>query len=221
MIPTTHLDLIINRWHDLAQALTATTRPASWPPAGRLVTHLRQTEDPETQRAARDGSGAGEHPAPLNLDVLDTMQAVQATLVDLADQVAALIQRPAISHAPRDWPPADRARRDQLADADAADPRRWRYTGTRTAPYAAAWLAARLDTIPGPFAPLPGTEAGRIGRTAQTAAEQVLRALAEQRRGQTLNRPCHCGGRLDVYGGDGTAPAVNCRDCGRTWAAAA
>ncbi|HCA86353.1 MAG TPA: hypothetical protein DEQ61_13130 [Streptomyces sp.] len=221
MIPTTqHLDLIINRWHDLHDALAPSGGRAAWPPTGLLITYLRQLEDAESQRAARDGSGTGEHAAPLVIDVLDTMRAVEAALVTLADQIAAQIQRPSMSHAPRDWPPTDRARRDQRADEDAADPRRWRYIGQRTAPYAAAWLAARLEAIPGPFGPLPETEAARIARVAAGAAERILGALGEAQRAAKVARPCHCTGTLYVYGGGGTTPYVRCDTCGWTQTAA-
>jgi len=220
MTTTTHLDIVITHWQHLETALVPSGGRAAWPPAGRLITYLRQLEDAEAQRAARDGTGAGEHPAPLDIDVLDTMRTVEAVLVELADQIAAQIQRPSMSHAPRDWPPADRARRDALADADAADPRRWRYTGQRTAPYAAAWLAARLESVPGPFGPLPETEAHRIHKIADTAAARVLAALDMDRRAAKVTRPCHCTGTLYVHGGDGTTPYVRCDTCGWTQTAA-
>ncbi|WP_069887061.1 hypothetical protein [Streptomyces luteocolor] len=64
------------------------------------------------------------------------------------------------------------------------DPRRRRYTGQRTAPYAALWLLARIERAGGPFTPLTDPQRSRIGAVAAGAAEHVERALdiATQRR---------------------------------------
>ncbi|MFI1677026.1 hypothetical protein [Streptomyces sp. NPDC020607] len=171
--------------------------------------HLRSLE--------RSSDQLGERPAPVRLAVLDTMRAVEAALVDCADQTAAVVQRSPMAYAPRGWPAADRARRDQLARADALDPRRWRYTGRRTAPYAALWLLARVTRAAGPFAALPEREERRISTVAEGAAARVERALdiAAQRR--TLERRCGCGGAIDVHGGEGRAPLAHCTGCGQVW----
>lgn len=256
MIPATsttqHLQLVIDRWADLADALTA-RQQTSWPPTmgiTRLVTDLDQDEHTHHQRIItrhtadgrttyecascdhvgdgrghpirpdRDQPGPGTSPAPISIDILDTMREVEAGLVHLADVTAAEIQRPAMSQAPRGagWTANEIARRDALADADAADPRRWRYPGARTALYAAAWLAARLEGTPGPFLPLGPTRTARITTVAAASATRIETALRIARQAAAVEWPCPaCRGQLEVHGGDGQPPAVRCADCGRAW----
>ncbi|WP_063735598.1 hypothetical protein [Streptomyces sp. RTd22] len=171
-------------------------------------------------RPDRDQPGPGTSPAPISIDVLDVMREVEAELVHLADVTAAEIQRPTMSRAPRGaaWTPAEIARRDQLAAQDAADPRRWRYPGTRSAVYAAAWLAARIEGRSGPFLPLGPTRTARIATVAAAAADRVETALRIARRATAVEWPCPvCRGLLEVHGGDGEPPVVKCADCGRSW----
>lgn len=171
-------------------------------------------------RPDRDQPGPGASPAPISVDVLDVMRDVEAELVHLADVIASQIQRPAMTRAPRGagWTPAEIARRDELAAADAADPRRWRYPGARSAVYAAAWLAARAEGVSGPFLPLGPLRAARITAVAVQAAARVETALRIARHKTAVDWPCpHCRGLLEVHGGDGQPPAVRCADCGRTW----
>ncbi|MFE0132423.1 hypothetical protein ACFWY6_12750 [Streptomyces sp. NPDC059037] len=171
--------------------------------------HLRSLE--------RSIDQLGERPAPIRLSILDTMHTVEAALVDCADQTAAAVQRSPMGYAPRSWPAADRARRDQLARADALDPRRWRYRGHRTAPYAALWLLGRVQHAGGPFTALSEAQRAHIGTVAAGAAERVERALdiAAQRR--TLEQRHDCGGAIDIHGGEGRAPLAHCTGCGRIW----
>lgn len=215
-----HLQTIITRWADLEDALSARQNTA-WPPVMGIV-HLVLDDDERAEHAAERLDTApdapGTRPVPLDLGIYDTMRAVEQDLVELADQTAAAVQRSPMSYAPRDWPAADRTRRNQLAAADAADPRRWRYVGHRSAPYAAAWLAARAEGQPGPFERLTDDRHAHIARVAATAAERIDRALGTARRRTVVDRPCpHCRGQLEVHGGDGEPPAVWCADCGRTW----
>ncbi|MEU4996558.1 hypothetical protein [Streptomyces sp. NPDC021622] len=171
--------------------------------------HLRSLE--------RSTDQLGERPAPVRLAILDTMRAVEAALVDCADQTAAEVQRSPMAYAPRSWPPADRERRDQLARADALDARRWRYRGHRTTPHAALWLLARVERATGPFTVLTDGQRTRIGTVAEGAARRVERALdiAAQRR--TLAQRHDCGGAIDVHGGEGRTPLARCTGCGRIW----
>ncbi|MGW1158443.1 hypothetical protein ACWD5Q_06620 [Streptomyces sp. NPDC002513] len=225
------LETIAVRWTDLQDAL-ATTGTTTWPPAGRMSDYLRALEqaDAELVEAARwqaaynrqfldrDPNQVGETRPPLRITVLDTMRAVEAALVATADQVAAIVQRSPMTLAPRSWPAADRARRDQLAHADATDPRRWRYTSDRTARRAALWLLARVQGAPGPFQPLPDREHQLIANVAAGAAERIERALDIGARTATIATPCpHCAGRLEMHGGAGTQPVAHCTQCGRTW----
>ncbi|MGW3570166.1 hypothetical protein ACWDSL_40945 [Streptomyces sp. NPDC000941] len=218
--PTEHLQSIIDRWADLEDALSA-RQATTWPPVMGIV-HLVLDDDERAEHAAERldtaADAPGTRPVPLDLGIYDTMRAVEQDLVECADQTAALIQRSPMPYAPRDWPAADRARRDQLATADARDPRRWRYTGQRSAPYSAAWLAARLEGLAGPFLPLSPARTARITAVATAAAERVETALRIARRRVPVVWPCpHCRGHLVVEGGDGQPPAVRCNSCGRTW----
>lgn len=216
-----HLATVIRLWPDLGAALVA-RQQTTWPPTmgvARLIVDQDEREHAAAHRYLdRRADQIGATPAPIRLDIVDTMRAVQAELVHTADVTAAEVQRPAMSHAPRHWLPADRARRDTLADQDAADPRRWRYPGYRDAPLAAAWLAGRLNGMPGPFLQLNSRQREAIDTTATRSADRIETALEMARRTTPVRWPCpHCRGQLSVSGGDGTAPAVQCRDCGRTW----
>lgn len=166
----------------------------------------------------RDPAQIGERPVPLSLFILDTMRDVEAALTETADQIAASVQRPPMPFAPSSWPAGDRERRNQLARADTADPRRWRWTGQRRpAPYTALWLLARVERRPGPFRELTVLEQEQIGTVAAGAAARVEQALdiAAQRR--TLEQRHDCGGRIDVHGGEGRPPVAHCTGCGRIW----
>ncbi|MGW5736982.1 MULTISPECIES: hypothetical protein [Streptomyces] len=224
----THLRTIALHWRDLHDALgtpatvgafglglrgyLATLDQADAEQAEydrHMATHLRSQE--------RDPIQLGEQPAPVRIPVLDTMCTVEAALVECADIVAAEVQRSPMGLLPKTYPAADRRRRELLAMKDAADPRRWRYNGTRSAPIAALWLLARVERAAGPFAALSEAQEARIGTVAAGAAERVERALdiAAQRR--TLERRCRCGGAIDVYGGEGRQPLAHCTGCGKVW----
>ncbi|QJT04379.1 hypothetical protein G9272_32190 [Streptomyces asoensis] len=173
--------------------------------------HLRSQE--------RDPIQIGVRPVPVRLHILDTMRAVEASLHGTADQIAADVQRAPMPFAPSNWPAADRERRNQLARADAADPRRWRWTGRRrSASYTALWLLARIEGKGGPFRALTVVQLEQIGVVAAGAAERVERALdiAAQRR--TLEQRHGCGGAIDVHGGEGRPPLAHCTGCGVVWA---
>ncbi|WAL93957.1 hypothetical protein [Streptomyces sp. Je 1-369] len=224
----THLRTIAVHWHDLHEAAGTPVIAGAF--GLGLRGYLARLDDLDADRALMDAALAraaeradsnpealGERPVPVRLSVLDTMRAVEAALVDCADQTAAVVQRSPMAYAPRGWPDADRARRDQLARADALDPRRWRYTGCRTAPYAALWLLARVTRAAGPFTALPEREERRIAVVAAGAAGRVERALdiAAQRR--TLEQRHDCGGAIDVHGGEGRQPLAHCTGCGQVW----
>lgn len=223
----THLFTCARHWPDLAEAVA---QPAIHGGFGiGLRGHLAALADDDQQeydrwQAAalraleRDPIQLGQRPIPIRLAILDTMTLVETALLDLADQTAALVQRSPMPHAPRTWPTADRARRNQLADADATDRRRWQYVGRRTAPRAALWLLARVQGQGGPFTALSEQQHARIARTAADAAGRVERALDIASQQRTLERRCGCGGQIDVYGGAGVRPTAHCTGCGRVWA---
>ncbi|MEU3945432.1 hypothetical protein [Streptomyces sp. NPDC029526] len=236
----THLRTIALHWTDLREALG---EPAQLGAFGlglrgylaRLDAADAEQIEYERHQAAhlrtleRDPIQLGTRPVPIRLHILDTMRTVEAALVQCADDIAHAAQRapitvPAARKA--DYrtlreariAAAERTRQQQLAHADRVDPRRWRWTGTRTAPHAALWLLARIERAPGPCRRITEQEEQRIGVVAASAADRVERALdiAAQRR--TLSAPCPgCGGPVDVHGGEGRAPLAHCTGCGRVW----
>ncbi|MEV8432020.1 hypothetical protein ACWHLZ_27960 [Streptomyces chartreusis] len=231
MTTATHLRTIATRWTDLTDAL-ASTGTATWPPAGRMSDYLNALDQADEQLAEaarwqatynrqfldRDPTQIGATRPPLRIAILDTMRTVEAALIATGDQVAVAVQRSPMTFAPRTWPAADRARRDQLARADSVDPRRWRYGGRHTAPHTALWLLARVEARPGPFRPLPAREHRLIVNVASEACERVERALDIAGRKATIARPCpDCGGSIDMHGGAGASPVAHCTACGRTW----
>lgn len=120
--------------------------------------------------------------APLRLDVLDAKLTVEAGLIELAEQTAAAVQHAPITPAPprRSWPTdprarrtaqADDTRRNRLALRQSKDPRRWRYTGQRTAPLAALWLLGRTRGVRRPWRPCASVT-GRARRRWATRVER-------------------------------------------------
>lgn len=220
---TAHLRTIATLWPDLRDMLGAPTLIGGFGQGLRgYLTTLEQYDPSEAsalRALERDPGQIGERPVPIRLRVYETMRTVEAALVECADQIASSVQRPAMSAAPRNWPTADRARRDQLARNDAIDPRRWRYTGQRTAPYAALWLLARVQGAPGPFLPLLEQHLRHIANVAREAAQRVERTLDVGAETAELVPPCRlCGGRVVVHGGAGAHPIGHCQGCGHVWA---
>ncbi|MFJ3170617.1 hypothetical protein ACIPJK_07505 [Streptomyces roseus] len=220
-----HLARIGILWPHLDDALDqhGTTQ---WPPAGRMrdyLTALDRADAAELRALERDPQQIGETRAPLSLRILDTARLVETTLVHLADTLAPQITRPAISHAPLDWrargwSPVDRAFRNQCADDEQADPRRWRYAGLRTAEYAAGWLHARVVSEDGPFRPLSAAQLLHIEQVAAGCADRIAAALDLTVRTVPETRPCPvCSGQLIVTTGAGRAPAAQCEGCARAW----
>lgn len=242
MTTTAHLSTVILHWPDLVEALGGTSHP-TWPPAGRMSDYLRALEqrdaeqlEAERHRALalrtleRDPAQLGERPIPIRLPVHETMRIVRAALLHCADAVAETVQRtPMKPPPPRRASHArtraerlaweDHARRVQTAQEDAADGRRWRWTGIRPdAPYTALWLLGRVQGAPGPFRPLTDAEAERIATVARGAAERVEQALDVGERTAAIALPCpECGGRLNLHGGAGASPVARCTACGKVW----
>ncbi|MFH9403288.1 hypothetical protein ACH4JS_26585 [Streptomyces sp. NPDC017638] len=239
----THLRTIALHWADLADAAGAPSQIGAFGLGLRgYLARLDQADAEQVEyerlQAAylrsleRDPIQLGDRPVPVRLHILDTMRVIEAALVACADDIAHATQRapitapsarrtataPYASQRDADIAAADRRRREQLALADQRDPRRWRYTGRRTASYAALWLLARVERAPGPCRRLTEAEERRIGTVAAGAAERLERALdiAAQRR--TLEQPHECGGLIDVHGGEGRVPVAHCTGCGRVWA---
>ncbi|MGW3166960.1 hypothetical protein ACWC9Q_29700 [Streptomyces sp. NPDC001142] len=216
-----HLDTITERWPTLQEA--AGTRPATtWPPA-MGISRLISEEERQTladERADTNPDAPGPRPTPIDVDVLDVMTTIETGLVTTADWLADRVQRPAFQ-APtgRGWSDEVHQTAALLAVADAADPRRWKFTGQRDVPTAARWLAGRFRDEPGPFRALDDGERQAVAEVARMGAELVARALGDARRTTPVPHPCPvpCGGQLVIEGGDGEPPTVRCENCGRTW----
>ncbi|MEU0332201.1 hypothetical protein [Streptomyces sp. NPDC006193] len=214
------LDTITERWTTLQER--AGTRPTTtWPPA-MGITRLLTEEERAAQAAERadtNPDAPGPRPAPVDVNVLDVMTTIETGLITAADWLASRVQRPAFK-APTGHGWSDDVHRAAvlLAAKDAADPRRWQYTGQRTAPDAAEWLALRLRDQPGPFRKLDEAERQAVAEVAAAGAELIRKTLGDARRREAVPHPCPpCGGQLVVEGGDGAPPVLLCEDCGRTW----
>lgn len=222
---STALRRIALHWADLHQALDAQGH-SEWPPAGRMSDYLRALDDAdaaELRLLDRDPRQIGATRAPLRIDVLDTMRLVQGTLVHIADTVAADVQHATMNPAPADWlargyTVRDKLRRDKAAAESASDPRRWRYTGLRTAPYAALWLCARIEHRPGPCTPLTPAHAQQIAAVAAGCLQRVEQALGLHTREDEHGQPCpDCGGPIQLRTGAGAPPMARCGGCERLW----
>ncbi|MEV5606988.1 hypothetical protein [Streptomyces sp. NPDC052225] len=214
------LDAITERWPALAEA--AGTRPVtSWPPVMGVARILddEQREQLAAERADTAPDAPGPRPVPVNVSVLDVMRTIEDGLCTTADWLASRVQRPVMTvPTGRGW--SDEAHRQAVLAAakDAADPRRWKYQGERSAQAAAEWLAVRLAGAPGPFRALDDGEQQAVARVAAMGAELIRKTLGEERRKEPVPHPCPaCRGQLVVEGGDGLPPVVHCEDCGRTW----
>lgn len=238
MTTTTHLHTVVLHWADLHEAAG---QPSTIGGFGLgLRGYLAALDDAEQQeydrhQAAhlrtleRDPLQLGVRPVPVRLHILETMAAIHTDLLQCADTIAETVQRqPIAPPAPRRAAHArtraerlaweDHARRVQAAQDDAADRRRWRWTGPRPdAPYTALWLLGRVQGAPGPFRALTASEADRIAAVARSAAGRVERALDIASQSRTLEQRCGCGGRIDVHGGEGRPPVAHCTGCGRIW----
>ncbi|WP_457028088.1 hypothetical protein [Kitasatospora sp. P5_F3] len=217
-----HLRHIATHWTDLRDLLT--TRPAdTWPPTMGL-THYAPDEDTITlQRQAaaaewaeRTALAPGIRPAPLRVSVLDTITELETELLELADQVAGSIQRPAFTI--RAASPLDEVARSvaMMSAKDANDPRRWRFNLTphRTGRAAAGWLASRLLGAEGPFRALSDAEQQHVAAVARSIRRRFDQALGDAPRRAPTPWPCQCGGTFDVVAHAGAEDAaIQCDRC--------
>ncbi|MFK0296397.1 hypothetical protein ACIQU6_38815 [Streptomyces sp. NPDC090442] len=203
------LAAIREQWGDLLAAIGR--RPANeWPPReargflDQLAADNRCEDDaiPAEPVVGRLPLVLREHPAPLNLDALDTALDVERALFDLADQVAERVQRPIRSTTNAHG----RATTDQ---ADAAHPYRWHYQAA-TSPgsrrfglhWAAVWIEGRAlnerrDDL---FESTPPRLLDEIAHTTRQARRAVEHTLDRDGRTTTLDDPCPwCGGTLTMH----------------------
>lgn len=228
------LRLIATTWPDLNDALGM---PAAIGGFGRgLRAYMTLLDETDADAAAelraleRDPAQIGQRPIPIRLQVYATMRTIEAALTGCAAAVAEHVQRPPISMpAPRRAAVArtraervawdDHARRVHAAQDDAADPRRWRWTGTPpSAPYTALWLLARIEGRPGPFRPLPDAQHRHVAAVAAEGRRRIEQALDTGAETAQLTAPCpDCGGTITVHGGAGASPLAHCGQCGGVW----
>ncbi|MFJ6707011.1 MULTISPECIES: hypothetical protein [unclassified Streptomyces] len=199
------LATIREQWAELLLAIE-TPPAAAWPP--RQLSHTMRAADEQLVVEERAPLTLREHPAPLNLDALDAGLAIERTLFDLADTLAAAVQH-----------------------AELDDPRRWNYRSP-TSPgsrahglhWAAVWVEGRLlaeDTAPeqlldgtlvsAPFGELPGHLVHEAARAVRGCARRLLRVLELDARETPLGRPCPwCAGDLVLHTEAGHEPYVTC-----------
>jgi hypothetical protein len=224
-----HLRAIREQWGDL---LAAIARPPvqEWPPRQPSVQHL--TEAPEDAPAVgRLPLVLRQHPAPVNLDALDAAIGIETALFDLADRIAAAIQRPArmvpVPTLTRSGRPTTRASADR---DDHTDPARWHFPTNRDIGgradarpgsrvlglhWAACWIEDRLAQ-PEPT-DLHGVVRGVLRDHAEKAALvchcDLQRALGRDGRTTVLADPCPwCHGTLTVRttSGDPAEARITC-----------
>lgn len=225
------LAAVREQWGDLCAAID-TPPPQEWPPReSKGFIEQAATDDDAAQPEPVLGRlpfVLREHPAPLNLDALDAAMQTERDLFDLADRIAAKVQRPIRRHlAGRTAPEATYVRWAEDAE-DRDDPRRWHFPAP-TSPgsrahglhWAAVWLEGRvLDDDAGPgdlFARMPGPLAAEAATVAGKARHRVEHALGREHRDTELHDPCPwCGGPLTGRSRAGET-AVTCatgEECG-------
>ncbi|MFB6618899.1 hypothetical protein ACFCV9_32545 [Streptomyces sp. NPDC056367] len=222
--PTGHraahdLAAVREQWGDLLAAI-GSPPAAEWPPRdsrayidGRLADDAYGEEEHESPSLGRMPLTLREHPAPIDLTALDAALEVERDLFDLADRVAAAVQRP-IS------PALDADGRHLAEQPDATDPARWHFQapgspGSRAygLHWAALWIAGRaLGEIEGDlFTPLPVRLLDEVTGAAHRARRTVERALGRDARTTAIDDPCPwCGGQLTGHARPGGECAVTC-----------
>ncbi|SOB83152.1 hypothetical protein [Streptomyces sp. 1331.2] len=224
------LRTVREEWGALLVAIE--TPPAdAWPPV-KLSAHLARQQAGDEQLldvVDRVPLTLRQHPAPANLDALDAATRVEGLLFDLADTLAAAVQRPIgrrLVSAP------GRPPRWGVEEVDAGDPRRWTYRsptdpGSRRhgLHWAALFVEGRLldeDATPEPrgdrirepalFGLLPEHLRHEAVRVAGQAERLVLRALRIDPREQVIEgRPCPwCAGELTLHTHPQDTPRVTC-----------
>jgi hypothetical protein len=217
------LRAVREQWGDL---LAAIDRPpaAEWPPREYRTVDMQAAaldDTPAEPRAGRTPLILREHPAPVNLDALDAALAIERDLFDLADQIAAEIQRPVRTS-------RDARGRFVRDEDDAANPARWHPPTHRDAGPAAAssagsrayglhwacvWIEGRVcgERDGDLFAPMPPRLLDRAARVAARARRHVERALERDGRTTQLDDACPwCGGQLVGTIRPGGEPVVTC-----------
>ncbi|MDJ1136235.1 hypothetical protein [Streptomyces iconiensis] len=217
------LAAIREQWGDLLAAIEQPPA-AEWPPRecrGFLDQLAARDADldeiPATAAIGRMPLVLREHPAPLNLDALDAALDTERELFELADTLAAAVQR----SVRRALKPTRPGRTAAVVDgADRTDPARWHYAsptdpGSRAfgLHWAAVWCEGRaLNEASGDlFRPVPLRLLDEVAAVARRSRERVERALGRDARTTTLDRLCPwCGGQLTGRTRAGGESSVTC-----------
>lgn len=221
---------IREQWGDL---LCAINRPPvqEWPPreTAGFLDHAADTDAPAVGRLPLT---LRQHPAPINLHAHDAACAIGQALFDLADRIAASVQRPMGTIDVGTWGDPD-ATIPNPRDDDSA---RWHFAGLRhldrRAPVATAgsralglhWCAVWIEDRLGQTEPtdlhgvVRGVLRGHAERVTAEAHTTLARALGRDGRDTRLDDPCPwCHGVLTARttSGDPAAATITC-DTGPT-----
>jgi hypothetical protein len=213
------LAAIREQWGDLLAAIARPPAPV-WPPVQPSVQHL--TRDDDAPAVGRLPLVLRQHPAPANLVALDAAMAIERGLFDLADRIAAAVQRP--NRDPEDWANSDRWHLPSHRDVGL-----WVQAGPGSRAlglhWAACWISDRLaQTEPTDLhGVIRGVLRDHAERVTSEAHRLLLAALGRDGRDTRLDDPCPwCHGTLTARttSGDPAAATITC-DTGPTCTAPA
>jgi hypothetical protein len=207
---------IREQWGDLLHAITVPP-PAVWPPVQPSVQHLVRDDDAATgPQVGRLPLVLRQHPAPANLTALDAAVAIEQALFDLADVIAAAVQRPTRLR----WTGIYTRTNGPLyaeEGADHGEPDRWHTAtvrdigrGQAASPgsralgihWCAVWLESRLLGDDGSargdlFSPMPPVLIEEAAEVVAEAHRVLLAALGRDERAIPASEPCPwCHGTL-------------------------
>ncbi|MFC5720357.1 hypothetical protein ACFP1Z_09305 [Streptomyces gamaensis] len=209
------LRTIREQWGAMLAAIETPPTSSEWPPRETRGFLNTGAAEGELLVADRAPLVLRQHPAPANLDALDTALFVERSVFALADTLAAAVQRAS---------PGD-ARRWTYQNPGAPDARTAAGSRRHGLHWACVWVEGRvldedtdpeLDetgrTVPAPFLPLPEHLLHEAARVARQSEQRIARTLdLEQRATPIPDRPCPwCGGDLTLHTGPEQTPTVTC-----------
>ncbi|MFI9203318.1 hypothetical protein [Streptomyces sp. NPDC053048] len=212
------LHTIREQWGALLAAVETPPAPSTWPPAEtRAFLNTGAEDDAPLLVEDRAPLSLRQHPAPANLDALDTAVFVEQQVFDLADTLAAAVQH-AAPEDPRRW---------TFPNPGAPDARTAAGSRAHGLHWAALYVEGRVldeDTDPelladgtlgpAPFSPLPEALLHKAAHVARACEQRVARILAADAitSSRALPTPCpSCGGALVVRAAPAEPPTVTCQ----------